>query len=314
MRLPERIKNCVGFLSHAVPNPKYIGTGFLVALRGRHDNAYVHLVTAAHVAEDLDPGDWLFGMNGKDRGMIWLQGGSVKWWYHPSEKETVDCAVTIFASDKTAEYDMDFIPETMFVTDEKIKQLDLGIGDELSVVGLFTRFHGSDRHVPIVRTGNVAMMPSERVPVDKNTEMEVYLAEGRSIGGLSGSPVFIRESLNTPMGDGKGNVKFFMGQGQIHFLGLMRGHWETELLPAKTQREQVEAVNMGISVVVPAQKIWEVLQHPELVAMRKEFDDKTEAEKGYPVKDTAKVEPVFTRDDFETALNKATRKITPPKA
>ena len=43
--------------------------------------------------------------------------------------------------------------------------------------------------------------------------------------------------------------------------------------------------------------------------MRKEFDDKAEAEKGYPVKDVAKAEPVFTRDDFETALNKATRKI-----
>lgn len=93
MRVPDRIRNCVGFLSHAVPDPRYIGTGFLVAIRGRFNNAYVHLVTAAHVAEVLDPGDWLFGMNGKPPlGKIWIRGGSVKWWYHPTEREAVDCA------------------------------------------------------------------------------------------------------------------------------------------------------------------------------------------------------------------------------
>ncbi len=252
-------------------------------------------------------------MNGKTRGKIWLQGGSVKWWYHPTEKEAVDCAVTVFASDKIPEYDIEYITDSMFVTDEKIKQLDLGIGDEINVVGLFTRFHGSDKHVPIVRTGNVAMMPSERVPIEKNKEMDVYLAEGRSIGGLSGSPVFIRESLNTPMHDDKGNVKFFMGQGRIHLLGLMHGHWETDTFPAKFQREQVEAVNMGISIVVPAQKIWEVLHHPELVQMRKTFDEKIEIakEQGYPIKDSATPPERFTQGDFEAALKKASRKITP---
>jgi len=311
MRVSDRIRNCVGFLSHAVTNPKYIGTGFLVAIRGRFDNAYVHLVTAAHVAEVLDPGDWLFGMNGKPPlGKIWLQGGTVKWWYHPTERDSVDCAVTIFASNKTHEYDMEYIPDVMFVTDEKIKQRDLGIGDELTVVGLFTRFHGSARHVPIVRTGNVALMPGERIPVGANKEMEVYLAEGRSIGGLSGSPVFLRETLTMDVHDDKGGTKKFGGQGQIHFLGLMRGHWDTETLPANFQREQMEAVNMGISIVVPAQKIWEVLHHPELVAMRQEFDDKlqTERERGYPTTDSSKQDETFTKDDFEAALKKASRK------
>jgi hypothetical protein len=169
MRLPDRIRNCVGFLSQAIPNPKYLGTAFLVAMRGKGGNAYVHLVTASHVAEDIDPGDWLFGMNEKDKGKIWIQGGSVKGWYHPTDKDSVDCAVTIFASDKITDYDIEYIPEEMFVTNEKIKKFSLGIGDEVNVVGLFTRFHGSNRHVPIVRTGNVAMMPSESVPVDKDT-------------------------------------------------------------------------------------------------------------------------------------------------
>lgn len=234
----------------------------------------------------------------------------------PYRERSSRLRVTVFASDKIHDYDMEYIPDVMFVTDEKIKQCDLGIGDEITVVGLFTRFNGSARHVPIVRTGNVAMMPSERIPVGADKEMEVYLAEGRSIGGLSGSPVFVRETLNMDVHDGKGGTKKFAGEGQIHFLGLMRGHWETETLPANFQREQIEAVNMGISIVVPAQKIWEVLHHPELVAMRKEFDDKLQAEKerGYPVTDASKQSETFTQDDFEAALKKASRKIEPAKS
>jgi hypothetical protein len=38
---------------------------------------------------------------------------------------------------------------------------------------------------------------------------------------------------------------------------------------------QAEAVNMGVSIVIPAKKILEVLHHPELVQMRKERDEKT---------------------------------------
>jgi hypothetical protein len=57
--------------------------------------------------------------------------------------------------------------------------------------------------------------------------------------------------------------------GGFHFLGLMRGHWD---LPLGVQVGQGEAVNMGISIVVPAKKILETLYHPELVALRDKQD------------------------------------------
>jgi hypothetical protein len=55
----------------------------------------------------------------------------------------------------------------------------------------------------------------------------------------------------------------------------MRGHWD---LPVGAQTQQAEAVNMGISIIVPAKKILEVLYHPELVALRAEQDDQSRSE------------------------------------
>lgn len=62
------------------------------------------------------------------------------------------------------------------------------------------------------------------------------------------------------------------GLGSLHLLGLVHGHWE---VPASfSNPEQAEAVNMGVSIIVPAKKILETLYHPELVAMRKEHWEK----------------------------------------
>lgn len=54
------------------------------------------------------------------------------------------------------------------------------------------------------------MIPSELIHTDKLGDIEVYLIEARSIGGVSGSPVFVRES--------------FPRAGKHYLLGLMHGH------------------------------------------------------------------------------------------
>ena len=57
-----------------------------------------------------------------------------------------------------------------------------------------------------------------------------------------------------------------------NLLGLVHGHWDLPVSFSAT--EQAEAVNMGVSIIVPAKKILEVLYHPELAAMRKQHYDK----------------------------------------
>jgi hypothetical protein len=56
------------------------------------------------------------------------------------------------------------------------------------------------------------------------------------------------------------------GVTESHFCtGIMIGHWAVP--PGSTIEK--EKVNMGISVVVPADKILEVLNQPDLVEMRR---------------------------------------------
>jgi hypothetical protein len=306
MRIPDQVIKCVGFISHDQPSPDYLGTVFLVGVKSEVGEwGYCHLVTARHVAEMIDPGPFVIGMNGKDGRKILLKSGDAKWWYHPTEKESVDVAVTPFATAIFDEYDIEWVPEQIFASNESIKELGIGLGDEIFAVGLFTRFFGSSKFVPLVRSGTIAMMPEDKLPVKGYGQMEVYLAEGRSIGGLSGSPVFVRNTANMAVTNVKGQPSQIHALGpQIKLLGLMHGHWEVSSKLKKT--EQAEAVNMGVSIIIPTKKIREVLHHPELVQLRKELDKKSTDENS-PVQDSAKRND-FTRKDFEDALKKVSRK------
>lgn len=271
MRVPDRLLNCVGFVSP--PNSQtYIGTTFIVGVKGKSGNAYLHAVTAKHVAEEVNGKNFLIGINFKDGEAGWF-GSDMKWWYHPTEPDTVDAAATIYTPSERA--DVEYVPETIFATADRIKHYGIGVGDEINVVGLFTRFSGSTKHIPIVRTGNVAMMPSDKLPINGD-EADVYLVEGRSIGGLSGSPVFVRHTVSMEaIAPGTGERQRISGVSQLHLLGLMRGHWDQKI---GVSTIQAEAVNMGIAIVVPAQKILEVLNHPELVALREKYDRQIQKE------------------------------------
>jgi hypothetical protein len=307
MRIADRLLKSVGFVSRYDPDQplKFGGTAFIVGVKMDANAHLVHLVTAKHVAEAIEPAEAVIAMNAKDGEPRFLRTGEQQWFYHPTEKDSVDVAVIPLGSTNIDLYDIAFIPEAIFATEERIAEYDIGLGDETIIVGLFTPFIGVTQVSPIVRTGNIAMMPRDRVPIKDFGPMEVYLAEGRSIGGLSGSPVFVRNTVKTPMQSAQG-VSHLYGLGDGHLLGLAHGHWD---LPVEfSAAEKAEAVNMGVLIVVPAKKILEVLYHPELVAMRKEHYDKSKNPSSSTTADSAFSKP-FTKEDFEAALKKATRRV-----
>ena len=77
-----------------------------------------------------------------------------------------------------------------FADDKFILENEVGVGDEVFITGLFSHHHGNHKNIPIVRTGNIASMPEEKIQT-QNYLREAFLIEARSIGGLSGSPVFL---------------------------------------------------------------------------------------------------------------------------
>ena len=192
-----------------------------------------------------------------------------KWFYHPTDN-SVDVAVAPFWLTPDVEYKT--IPVNIFLTDDILTEGKIGIGDETYIVGLFAHVAGSKRNEPMVRIGNLAMIPQELIPTKEFGNVEAYLIEARSIGGLSGCPVFVRESFPVI----EKNV--FKTTGKHYLLGLMHAHWK---LSAESKNDVLshwdfnEKVNMGIAIVIPAKKIHEVLNHPFLVGLR----DQKEKEK-----------------------------------
>lgn len=274
MRVPDEVRQCVVFVglpqttSDGQQALSFKGTAFFVMLPSETvpERSYVYLVTAKHVARNLEGKLFWVRANTKDGSSGLFAGAGVRWWYHPTDS-SVDVALLPWVPPEQVEYKG--IITTMFLSDEIIRSQSIGSGDEVFITGLFAHLSGSKRNLPIVRMGNIAMMPSELVPTRDFGDVEAYLIEARSIGGLSGSPAFVRETV-------------FSGLGRFYLLGLMHGHWD--IPPEKKNdavlmdRDTSGTVNMGIAIVIPAKKIMEVVNHPELVEMRRKNDEKMRME------------------------------------
>jgi hypothetical protein len=127
------------------------------------------------------------------------------WCLHPTDP-TVDVAV--LPCNIEPEMDVLSISTKHFWSPSANGDQKIGIGDEVFFPGLFTYAPGHRRNIPILRHGNLAMLPDEPIQVDSGFA-EVYLIEARSIGGISGSPVFVRPtmSLDESTVFGKGNQR-----------------------------------------------------------------------------------------------------------
>jgi len=181
------------------------------------------------------------------------------------------------------------------------------------------------------------MTPKEKIffPTNERPDQQLYadLIESRSIGGLRGSPVVIRETIWTTAGfrarpgfalnavdsrnpEESGVEKVEVaGVGRFHFFGSMIGHWH---VPVGFSNTREEAVNMGIAPMVPAHKILEVLRQPDLInvmnTLHTKTHEKAQREEGIATFDDSfdkSQKQPFTKKDFETALKKASRKIEP---
>jgi hypothetical protein len=345
MRVPDEIRKSVLFIgtTENPDNPTWRATGYFLAVpdsiisivplsqtkadrfRSTTYLPFRFLATARHVAEQLEGEEFALRVNKREGGVAVIQGhADTKWWYHPTDKEHVDAAVTMFLPDLLEEFDIFTVHLNLFADDERIRELDIGPGDEVFIPGLFTKITKTAQNVPIVRIGNLAMMPGERIPF-KNGMVDAYLLESRSIGGLSGSPVFVRETvrikglppnvaLNSRQHIPPKDMQVVMsGLGRIYFLGSVIDHWQEA---TGLNFPQEEAVNMGISPIVPAQKIKEIITQPGVIEMARKVTEELESKNNDAVYDfdsnKEKQEPL-TREDFENALKKVSRKISDQK-
>ena len=274
MVVPDEIRMCVCFLGYQTQTGEqcYGGTAFFVTrpLETLKDRSFGYLVTARHVIEkikDARADSVLLRLNLKGHGAKAVGVSISEWAYHPTDP-TADIAIMRFNIQQDLEHKS--IPIGMFATKDVIKQYGIDVGDELFFPGLFHPHKGEQRNIPIVRIGNIAAMPAEKVST-KIGNIEAYLVEARSIGGLSGSPVFV--NLGGMRHSNLGPARFFL-------LGLMHGHFGSEV----SQNSLTETINMGIGIVVPIEVVMETINHPKFRLAEDQLE-KLERERELPKMD-----------------------------
>lgn len=261
MRVPDEILKSVCFIGYEMANGerRIAGTGFIFqrSLVGQgHVNC---IVTARHVIEGIKrKGIEKVGLklNSKSGRSLWHLLPMSDWYLEDSE-DSPDVAVAInvpFA--KT--WDHLALPQKVILTHETRQLIDFGPGDDVFAVGFFSKHDDEERNWPIVRMGTVAAMDVERIRTRYGPRIG-HLIETRSIGGLSGSPVFAKMQ------------EMFLRDGQITtltgtsfaLLGLVHGHFDERDLERQVNEPtgvpQVLSINLGIAVVVPVADVTRVV-------------------------------------------------------
>jgi hypothetical protein len=185
-----------------------------------------------------------------------------RWCFHPDR--TVDIAVmpldvpSSFAGSALS-------VERLFDPEKDPKILaEMGAGDPICVIGLFHLHHGAKANLPIVHSGNVAMLPGdELIPVGGKL-VEGYLVQTNAISGCSGSPVFVAPWTGLNVG------KTIIGlSDRAVLMGIWSSSWkvqQSEIVAVRTDEDDLQrtAAPLGIGVVVPVKKLLDILASEQL--------------------------------------------------
>jgi Trypsin-like peptidase domain len=259
-RVPDEYLECVVYLYPSIPaahaGEKVGGTGFMVRIdQGEHD--FYYIVTNKHVIEqgnttvrfnttagiheafDFDERNWIKSSNADLAIYPLVDPDPNRIWFRP-------------------------IVYDQFLTVETMKQLDIGIGDEVFFAGRFINAEGKKKNRPSLRFGTIAQIHTDIIDGE-----ESFLVEARSIPGYSGSPVFAYtmagtpRSIVTPSLPTKGYGPFLLGVDWAHindYADAKDDHGNT--LPFRIRS------NSGMMGVVPFWKLSELLFRHDVHNMR----------------------------------------------
>jgi hypothetical protein len=266
------------------------GSGFLVGVPSvglRQNFWFLYAVTNKHVIEKST----VIRMNTRDGKTTIMPTSRQNWISHPNGDDLAVCVISFVPMS----IKFNHVQSDSFLTKDIARQFNIGPGDDAFMVGRFVNHEGKQSNLPTVRFGNVAQMPYEPVKVG-GTEQESFLGEVRSIGGYSGSPIFVSippYSERAGVEDWYPPTVFVKGKPPPNFdFGFLRSHgpwllgvdyayiinWTPvcrdngePVNPGNPAAMQV-AANTGMAAVVPAWKLADLLDSGPLAEHRRDIE------------------------------------------
>lgn len=320
------------------------GTGFFVGVlsdRWPNQIAHVHGVTNWHVAVGGAPPTYgVIRINRKDGGADAFAYGPDQWIFKPGGP---DVAISPPLPINPTEHRLKGIRTNMFVNPKLQKEQEIDAAEDVFMVGKFVDYEGTEAIVPAFRFGHISLM-DVKIQQQTGYNGRSIVVDMHSRTGFSGSPVFVYRTVgsmfwpNDP--EGQPPSGFLTGGHMLLLLGLHWGQFpeEWEIKGDKARPSNLRRAGMvpdnqyieglsGMTCVIPAADILEVLDMPELKRMREDIEIEIERSVGKQLRNAPKPESRAAsplgdppaddaepnhRERFTALLNAAAK--TPPQA
>ena len=280
LRIPDSVLNNIVYLypsrEAADNNRNEGGSGFIVAVRSAvfpRWKAFPYIVTNRHVIEN---GSSVVRINTTDGGVDILDLKPADW--KCSDPDDL-AAIPLNASDC---HDFSMTNVDALISEEEIRAHSVGPGDAVFMVGRFGVHGGQLSNRPSVRSGIISMMPGDPIRQQDGHEQISFLVEAHSIGGYSGSPVFVYISKLLP----RPNVISLEGNQswRLWLLGVDWGHLHDWVYVNAENGSRWPGgakvcLNSGMMGVIPAWRLRDFLNCEDFRELRIKADDEFRKQK-----------------------------------
>lgn len=249
-----------------------IGTAFIVGypVPGHADQYAPMVVTARHVIGDHKVVLGRFNtQDGSSTAAVTYDIEAMRaagdYWEHADDG--VDIAV--FRTQHFATTAFELFPFDLIASKEDFTRQQIQATDRVIYPSLLVNFMGQARNYPITRSGSIALIPDEPVPIQYRsgartvqTYQEVVLLDSTAVAGHSGSPVFLSPAVPRLV-----NGRFDEDGSEPLLLGILHGFYQTpQQVPAvmrfssRAVQAQGFAENSDVAIAFPSWRLLEILE------------------------------------------------------
>jgi len=242
------------------------GTGFLVGVSTEIPNwGFIYAVTNWHVA--VRGGASVIRLNKRDGGVDIIDYSPDQWIFKPGGYDIAIAPLPLIQDIHSAAV----MSEQMLMSEELMRELEIGPGEDVFMIGRFVDHDGAGTNIPATRFGHISVMPQ---PIRQPTgSMEPsFILDVHSRTGFSGSPVFVYRTIASDL------TKLDIEAKRNWFVRLLAVHWDQ--FPERWEIEQghpktEEGISLsdnaqyikglsGMTLAAPAWAIRELLDTPKL--------------------------------------------------
>ncbi len=329
-RIPTEILGSVFYLyktpEDAESGSEYGGTGFFIGVPSKTDPRYSHVYAITNYHTVFEHGYTTIRINTVNGIPDFLELiPDVDWKYLPGGGDVTVCPIHQHL--KGDYHKLIYIPIRLFATKSIVDDKNIGIGDDVFMVGRFIKRDGAPTDSPAVRFGNISVMPTHIEPMSNGIK-DSYCIDLHSRSGFSGSPVWVYRTPGNDIETSMRTGHAVLSGGFLFFLGIHWGQfpelWEItdkdKLKEATsgliTEGKYIKGVS-GMTCVMPPEPILEALNIQSLKDAQSRDDIELEnkfKKYGYPPELETATAPIRDtenpqhKEDFNSLVTAATKK------